>query len=152
MVGLEVREISLHDVNQETNCGAAVVGFLANQGGEVLVKRDLGRCGVPTLARTTGWKSVAGDEGLGRRVAEVEELTGGVKAMAGPGTFQIALHEVDEKADDEPAVIGLLADDVGEGLSFDRLRMSGCLGRGGAGGPFDELWMSGIKIVYEHLF
>lgn len=72
--------------------------------------------------------------------------------MAGPGRCQIALHEVDEEADNEPAVVGLLADDVGEGLSFDRLRMSGLLDRVRDGESFDKLRTSGLRSCYEHLF
>ena len=48
--------------------------------------------------------------------AEVEELSGGVEAVAGFGVIDLALHDVDEEADYEPAVVGLLADDVGEGF------------------------------------
>ena len=55
------------------------------------------------------------DEGLGLVEAEVEELTGGVKTVAGLGVFELALHDVDEEPDYDAAVIGLLADDVGEG-------------------------------------
>ena len=47
--------------------------------------------------------------------AEVEKLAGGVKAVAGLGVIDLALHDVDEEADYLPAVVGLLADDVGEG-------------------------------------
>ena len=48
--------------------------------------------------------------------AEVEELACGVEAMAGFGIIDLALHDVDEEADNVPAVVGLLADDVGEGV------------------------------------
>ena len=41
-------------------------------------------------------------------------MAGGVEAVAGFSSFQGALHEVDEETDDELAVVGLLADDVGE--------------------------------------
>ena len=47
--------------------------------------------------------------------AEVEELTGGVELVAGLGVFELALHDVDQEADYQAAVVGLLADDVGEG-------------------------------------
>ena len=47
--------------------------------------------------------------------AEVEELTGGVETVAGLGVFELALHDVDQEADYDAAVFGLLADDVGEG-------------------------------------
>ena len=47
--------------------------------------------------------------------AEVEELAGGVEPVAGLGVIDLALHDVDEETDYEPAVVGLLADDVGEG-------------------------------------
>ena len=38
VVGLEVGDCALHDVHQETDCGAAVVGLFADEGGEVLVQ------------------------------------------------------------------------------------------------------------------
>ena len=47
--------------------------------------------------------------------AEVEELPRGVEAVAGLGVIDLALHDVDEETDYEPAVVGFLADDVGEG-------------------------------------
>ena len=43
-------------------------------------------------------------------------MAGGVEAVAGLGVIDLALHDVDEEADYVPAVVGLLADDVGEGL------------------------------------
>ena len=42
-------------------------------------------------------------------------MAGGVEAVAGFGVIDLALHDVDEEADYVPAVVGLLADDVGEG-------------------------------------
>ena len=39
----------------------------------------------------------------------------GVEAVAGFGVIDLALHDFDEEADYEPAVVRLLADDVGEG-------------------------------------
>ena len=44
----------------------------------------------------------------------LSELAGGVEAVAGLGVFDLE-HDVDEEADYLPAVVGLLADDVGEG-------------------------------------
>ena len=55
------------------------------------------------------------DDALCAIEAEVEELPCGVEAVAGFGVIDLALHDVDEEADYEPAVVGLLADDVGEG-------------------------------------
>ena len=43
-------------------------------------------------------------------------MAGGVEAVAGFGVIDLALHDVDEEADYVPAVVGLLADDVGEGF------------------------------------
>ena len=116
MVGFEVLEAALHHINQEADGGAAVASLFADKGSEVLVKRGgsrlkgRGRGGLPL-----GRGGIGGDEGVGREETEVEELTGGIKAMARFGIFQAALHEVDEEADDEPAVVGLFADDVSEG-------------------------------------
>jgi hypothetical protein len=115
VVGLKLLEIALHHVNQEADGGAAALGLLADEGREVLVEGVLGQHEVPSFAGTTVGGRVGGDEGAGRGPAEVEELAGGVKAMAGLDVVGAALHEVDEEADDEPAVVGLLADDVGEG-------------------------------------
>ena len=48
-----------------------------------------------------GWGGVCVgiDEGLALEEAQVEELTGGVEAVAGFGMFEAALHDVDEEAD-----------------------------------------------------
>ena len=46
---------------------------------------------------------------------EGKELTGGVETVAGLGMFEEALHNVYEEADYQAAVVGFLADDVGEG-------------------------------------
>ena len=48
--------------------------------------------------------------------AEVEELPGGVEPVARFGVIDLALHDIDEETDYKPAVVGLLADDVGEGF------------------------------------
>ena len=122
MVGFEVLEAALHHINQEADGGAAVASLLADQSREVPVERggikmdDRRRRG-QTLGRLgrVSRGGIGGDEGVGREETEVEELTGGIKAMARLGIFQAALHEVDEEADDEPAVAGLFADDVSEG-------------------------------------
>ena len=45
-------------------------------------------------------------------------MPGGVEAVAGFGIIDLALHDVDEETDYEPAVVGLLADDVGEGFGI----------------------------------
>ena len=122
MVGFEVLEAALHHINQEADGGAAVASLFADQSREVPVERggikmdDRRRRG-QTLGRLgrVSRGGIGGDEGVGREETEVEELTGGIKAMARLGIFQAALHEVDEEADDEPAVAGLFADDVSEG-------------------------------------
>ena len=102
MVGLEVGDCALHDVNQEADCCAAVVGLFPDQGGQFLVeggrfyrRERRGRGVFP------GWGDVGVgvDEGLGRVEAKVEELAGGVEAVAGLGLFEEALHDVDEEAD-----------------------------------------------------
>ena len=50
--------------------------------------------------------------------AEVEELPSGVEAVAGFGIIDLALHDFDEETDYKSAVVGLLADDVGEGFGI----------------------------------
>ena len=54
------------------------------------------------------------DDSLGLVVAEFDEETGGVDAMAGLEVREVAVHGGDEELDDEPAVLGFLGDDVGE--------------------------------------
>ena len=116
--GLKSGIVALHDVDQEADGGAAVVGLFPDEGGQVLVeggrvyRRERGGRGV-----FPGWGGVGVgvDEGLGLVEAEVEELTGGVETVAGLGVFELALHDVDEESDYDAAVFGLLADDVGEG-------------------------------------
>ena len=58
------------------------------------------------------------DDGVCATEAEVEELPGGVEAVAGFGIGDVALHDVDEETDYKAAVAGLLADDVGEGFGI----------------------------------
>ena len=53
---------------------------------------------------------------MGAIEAEVEELPGGVEAVARFGVIDLALHDIDEEPDYKAAVVGLLADDVGEGF------------------------------------
>ena len=53
---------------------------------------------------------------MGAIEAEVEELPGGVEPVTRLGIIDLALHDVDEETDYYPAVVGLLADDVGEGF------------------------------------
>ena len=60
VVGLEIGQVALHDVHQEADGGAAVVGFLADEGYQFLVERllveDVTRPGeVPAFAGTTGF-------------------------------------------------------------------------------------------------
>ena len=86
MVGLEVGQVARHDVDQEADGGAAVVGLFPDEGGQFLVeggrvyRRERGGRGV-----FSGWGGVGVgvDEGLGLVEAEVEELTGGVEGWQG---------------------------------------------------------------------
>ena len=55
---------------------------------------------------------------MGAIEAEVEELPGGVEPVARFGVIDLALHDVDEETDYKAAVVGLLADDVGEGFGI----------------------------------
>ena len=100
--GLKSGIVALHDVNQEADCCAAVVGFLPDEGGQFLVeggrfyrRERKGRGVFP------GWGGVGVgvDEGLGPVEAKVQELTGGVELVAGLGVFEVALHDVYEEAD-----------------------------------------------------
>ena len=64
--------------------------------------------------------------GLGLVEAELDEESGGVDAVAGLEVGELALHGGDEELDDEPAVLGFLGDDVGEGDIYSILgRMAG---------------------------
>ena len=58
------------------------------------------------------------DDSLGLVVAEFDEESCGVDAVAGLEVGELALHGGDEELDDEPAVLGFLGDDVGEGLDI----------------------------------
>ena len=82
-------------------------------------KRELP--GVDEGARTRADLGGGLYDALGVIEAEVEELSVGVEPVAGFGIVDLALHDVDEEADDFPAVVGLLAYDFGEGwlLVFD---------------------------------
>ena len=145
MMGLEALEIALHHVNQKADGGAAIAGLPTNQGGQIgmVLRQAQDERGdwreVPAGTGTTDLGRISGDAGMGWGPTEVEELTGSVEAVAGLGVFEAALHEVDEEADDQPAVVGLLADDVSEGL-------------GGVEGRFDGLGMGGLGFCCEHLF
>ena len=73
-MGLEVREVALHDVYEEADGGEAVVGLFPDEGGELLVEgggfnaEDAGGAEV-----FPGWGGggVGVDEGLGLEEAEV---------------------------------------------------------------------------------
>ena len=65
------------------------------------------------LARALGGVGAV-DGSLGLVVAEFDEESGGVDAVAGLEVGELALHGGDEELDDEPAVLGFLGDDVGE--------------------------------------
>lgn len=119
VVGLEGLEVALHHVHQKSDGGAAVVSLFADQGGEILVER-VGISRVSRRLRGTtpgrlGCRRIGGDEGMGRSKSNIEELAGSVETMARFGTFQAALHKIDKEADNEPAVVSLLPDDVREG-------------------------------------
>ena len=120
VAGFEVGELSLHGVDEEADGGTAVVGFLAD---------DLGQCGTD-VARRLGRFGLGlrfgARMGFGRALsvglvddrpcgleAEFDEEPGGVEAMARLGVGEFAVHGGDEEADDEPAVLGFLGDDVG---------------------------------------
>ncbi len=116
MVGFKILEIALHDVNQETDGGAAIVGLFADQDSQILVERNgigVGNGGLGSSLPGRG--GMGGDEGAGRGPTEVEELPGGVKAVARFGICRAALHEVDEKTNDEPSIAGLFANNFRDG-------------------------------------
>ena len=138
MAGFEVGEFALHGVDEEADGGAAIVGFFADDLGELgadavggalgfgfglplsLCMRlgagiALARCGSGTGALGGALCVGAVDGGLGLVVAEFDEEFGGVDAVAGLEVGEIAVHGGEEEADDESAVLGFLCDDVGEG-------------------------------------
>ena len=100
--GLKSGQVALHDVYQEADGGAAVVGLFTDEGGQFLAeggrvyRRDRGGRGV-----FPGWGGVGVgvDEGLGWVEAQGLELAGGVEAVAGLGLFKEALHDFYEEAD-----------------------------------------------------
>ena len=98
MVGLEVGQVALHDVYQEADGGPAVVGLFADEGGQFPVQGGGFNAEDAEGAEVFmgwGYGGVGVDEGLGRVEAEVQELAGGVEAVAGLGVFEEALHDVD---------------------------------------------------------
>ena len=98
MVGLEVRDCALHDVYQEADGGEAVVGLFPDEGGQFLVQGGGFNAEDAMGAEIfSGWSggAIFVDEGLCGMEAKVEELTGGVEAVAGLGIFEEALHDVD---------------------------------------------------------
>ena len=138
MAGFEVGELALHGVDEELDGDIAVSGFLADDLGELGadgIGRALGfgfgwplglwlgagialalSLGLGTgmgLARALGGVGAV-DGSLGLVVAEFDEESCGVDAVAGLEVGELALHGGDEELDDEPAVLGFLGDDVGE--------------------------------------
>ena len=74
----------------------------------------------------TAWDAFVLGEELGGVLGPVlYELLGGVDPVAELGTFDPARHDVGEEVDDECAVAGLLADDVGDS---GRLALRCCFG------------------------
>ena len=120
VAGFEVGELALHGVDEEADGSAAVVGFLAD---------DLGQCGTDAVLRVVGFgfglrlgarmglRGAPGcgavDEGLGGLEAEFDEEPGGVETVARLGVGEFAVHGGYEEADDEPAILSFLGDDVG---------------------------------------
>ena len=121
VAGFEVGELALHSVDEETDGGAAEVGFIAN---------DLGKRGADAVRRVGGLRvglrlrlgarmrcgeaprGAAVEDGLSWLEAEFDEEPGGVEAVAGLGVGEFAVHGGDEEADDETAVLSFLSDDV----------------------------------------
>lgn len=102
VMGFKVVEVAQHDVDQETDGGAAVVSLLPDQVYEFLVKRRRsselrgGREG--SSPRRAGCGRDVGDKSASRIEAEIEELAGSIEPMTGPGSLQTALHDINEKA------------------------------------------------------
>ena len=68
--------------------------------------------------------------------AETEEFFGGEEAVAGFEVGELALHGIDEEADGGTAVVGFLADDLGESGTDAVRRVVGFRLRFGAGMGF----------------
>ena len=116
MMGFEILEIALHDVNQETDGGAAIVGLFADQGSQILVERnDIGVGSGGRRSSLPGRGGMGSEEGAGRGPTEVEKLPGSVKAMARFGICRTALHEVDEETNYEPSIAGFFANNFRDG-------------------------------------
>ena len=117
VAGFEVGEFALHYGDEEADGGAAMVGCFAHDlsefAADAMVRaggfgRGVGVDGARALGRDG-----AVDAGLGRREAEFDQEAGGVKAVAGLEVRELAVHGGGQEADDEPAVLGFLGDDVG---------------------------------------
>ena len=125
VAGFEVGEFALHYGDEEADGGTALVGLFAH---------DLGEFGADEVVRGGGFgqgtavdgvcapgrggavvrQAHHGRGGLGRREAEFDQEPGGVEAVAGLEVRELAVHGGGQEADDEPAVLGFLGDDVGE--------------------------------------
>ena len=100
--GLKSGRLPCHDVYQEADGGAAVVGLFPDEGGQFPVQGGgFNAEGAESAEIFSGWGGVGVgvDEGLGRVEAEVQELAGGVELVAGLGAFEVALHDFYEEAD-----------------------------------------------------
>ena len=136
VAGFEVGELALHGVDEELDSDVAVAGFLADDLGELgtdMVSGAMGfgfglplglllslclrlgaGMGIALLRALGGSGAGVVDSGLCLFVAEFDEESCGVYAVAGLEVRELALHGGDEELDDEPAVLGFLGDDVGE--------------------------------------
>ena len=121
VVGLEAIEATLHDVDEESDGGSAVVGLFSYKLREFSVhpvdsvERRWNVAGVVGLgAIASGGAGGVGDVVSGLLEAEGDELSAGVESVAGLGALEAPLHGVDEESDDEPAVVGLLVHYAGK--------------------------------------
>ena len=111
VVGLEAFEAAPHDVDEESDGDAAIVGLLANDLGKAGCELAVGGWRVVGAASPLRGRCVLVDEVLSLGESELDELSRGGDPMGRLGVLELSLHGGDEEADDEPAIVGLLSDD-----------------------------------------
>ena len=111
VVRLEAGEAALHDVHEESDGDAAVVGLLTDDLGKVGCELAAGEWRVLGAASPLGDGCVLVDEVLSLGESELDELSRSGDPMGWLGVLELSLHSGDEEADDESAVVGLLSND-----------------------------------------
>ena len=111
-LGLEAEEAAPHDVDEESDGDAAIVGLLANDLGKAGCELAVGEWRVLGAASPLRGRCALVDEVLSLGESELDELSRGGDPMGWLSVLELSLHSGDEEADDESAIVGLVSDDV----------------------------------------